>query len=321
MNAAERSLYLRARSRPGELLVSLRVGESLPTGLGFTPSAHCLLQRRGRGLPRLHLLGRQRIDLVAGQRLHLGAAGRLEVGPRRGDLHRPLAGAVVVDHLLLRGRHAVVLGLVHRPDEHGRVERHVHVVLHHLVDAEQEHRAPREDDGVGHAALQHVARLGRRGLHVGAAQHGDHLADRALAGRIFMPLMSSGATIFLRAVIGRRDRGRRRSRNACPSSPCAAYLRYQASSAAVPLLPSAKVKGIWPTRDHREAAGLVAGIDVGHVGDAVARHVVVVERLAELLGRKDRGLDRAARCLGRCRRPRPWSPAPADARAAARSTS
>ena len=27
----------------------------------------------------------------------------------------------------------------------------------------------------------------------------------------------------------------------------AAYLRYQASSAAVPLRPSEKVKGIWPT--------------------------------------------------------------------------
>ena len=35
--------------------------------------------------------------------------------------------------------------------------------------------------------------------------------------------------------------------------------------------------------DDREAAGLVAGIDVGEVGDAVARHVVMVERLAELL--------------------------------------
>ena len=39
--------------------------------------------------------------------------------------------------------------------------------------------------------------------------------------------------------------------------------------------------------DDREAAGLIAGIDVGEVGDAVARHVVMVERLAELL-RRDR---------------------------------
>ena len=39
---------------------------------------------------------------------------------------------------------------------------------------------------------------------------------------------------------------------------------------------------------HREAAGFIAGIDVHDVGDAVARHVVVVERLAELLCRENR---------------------------------
>src|SRR6476659_11313845 len=46
-----------------------------------------------------------------------------------------------------------------------------------------------------------------------------------------------------------------------------------------------------------EATGLVTGIDVGEVGDAVARHVVMVESLAELLGRKDFELDGAVRCL------------------------
>ena len=46
--------------------------------------------------------------------------------------------------------------------------------------------------------------------------------------------------------------------------------------------------------DDREAARLIAGVDVGEVGDAVARHVVVVERLAELLGREERRLDGAA---------------------------
>jgi hypothetical protein len=45
---------------------------------------------------------------------------------------------------------------------------------------------------------------------------------------------------------------------------------------------------------HGEAAGLVARVDVRDVGDAVARHVVVVERLAELLGGIDLHLDRAA---------------------------
>jgi tripartite-type tricarboxylate transporter receptor subunit TctC len=38
--------------------------------------------------------------------------------------------------------------------------------------------------------------------------------------------------------------------------------------------------------EDREAARLVARVDVGGVGDAVARHVVVVEGLAELLAGK-----------------------------------
>src|SRR5260370_5568724 len=42
---------------------------------------------------------------------------------------------------------------------------------------------------------------------------------------------------------------------------------------------------------------LFRSIDPGHVGDAVARHVVMVERLAELLGRKHRRLDGTARFL------------------------
>src|SRR6478672_6880739 len=46
-----------------------------------------------------------------------------------------------------------------------------------------------------------------------------------------------------------------------------------------------------------EATGLVAGIDVGEVGDAVAGHVVMVESLAELLGWEYLELDGAVRCL------------------------
>ncbi len=49
--------------------------------------------------------------------------------------------------------------------------------------------------------------------------------------------------------------------------------------------------------DDGEAARLIARIDVGEVGDAVARHVVVVERLAELLRGIDLELDRAVRRL------------------------
>src|SRR5262245_51147958 len=44
--------------------------------------------------------------------------------------------------------------------------------------------------------------------------------------------------------------------------------------------------------DDRKTSGLIAGIDVSEIGNAVTRHVVVVECLAELLGRIDLGLDR-----------------------------
>jgi hypothetical protein len=46
--------------------------------------------------------------------------------------------------------------------------------------------------------------------------------------------------------------------------------------------------------DDRKAARLIAWIDIRQVGNAVPRHVVMVERLAELLGRIDLELDRPA---------------------------
>jgi hypothetical protein len=48
--------------------------------------------------------------------------------------------------------------------------------------------------------------------------------------------------------------------------------------------------------NHREAAGLVTRVHPGHVGNAVARHVVVVGGLAQLLRGKESDLDGA---LGR----------------------
>ena len=65
----------------------------------------------------------------------------------------------------------------------------------------------------------------------------------------------------------------------------AAYLRYQASSADDAALGVRHQERHFAGGDDREAARLIARVDVGQVGDAVARHVVVVERLAELLGR------------------------------------
>src|SRR5689334_22104842 len=56
-----------------EFLVE-RVGVAAALGDGVGP---LLLQRLGRGLPCLHLVGRQRVDLVACRRPHLVAARRL----------------------------------------------------------------------------------------------------------------------------------------------------------------------------------------------------------------------------------------------------
>ena len=75
----------------------------------------------------------------------------------------------------------------------------------------------------------------------------------------------------------------------------AAYLRYQASIASMPPLALADHERQVAGSDDRETAGLIARIDVGEIGDAVARHVVMVECLAELLRRIDLVLDGSAR--------------------------
>src|SRR5450759_1588067 len=115
----------------------------------------------------------------------------------------------------------------------------------------------------------------------------------ACAGRIFMPLMSAGlagrmncarivhegeAELDVLHLLGRvfaipgveRDRA-------------ALGVRHQERQFA--------------GGDDREAAGLIAGVDVSEVGDAIARHVVMVEGLAELLGGIDLVFDGAAGVL------------------------
>src|SRR5262249_45840206 len=81
-----------------------------------------LVQRFGRLLPLVELRRRDRVDLVSRLRLQLGQAGALVVGPRIGEPPGPLGGAVVVDDLLLRRRHAAVGVLVHEPLERDGVE-------------------------------------------------------------------------------------------------------------------------------------------------------------------------------------------------------
>src|SRR6266404_5818962 len=119
----------------------------------------------------------------------------------------------------------------------------------------------------------------------------------AWAGRIFMPLMSSGTTIFLVRewnVPGVVHEGE-------AELDVLHLLRGVFAVPGVDRLRAAlgvgEQEGQLAGADDREAAGLVAGIDVGEVGDAVARHVVMVEGLAELLRRIDLVFERAVRGL------------------------
>src|ERR1700728_3387930 len=59
----------------------------------------------------------------------------------------------------------------------------------------------------------------------------------------------------------------------------------------------AEREGKLARRDDRKPAGLIARVHISDVGDAVARHVVMVERLAELFGGKHGSLDGSTRCL------------------------
>ena len=124
------------------------------------------LQRLRSLAPCSDLLRCQLVNFVPGLGCQQVAAGVFPVCPGAGDLLRPLGRAVAVDHRLLRRRHAVILRLVHHPHERRGEERHVHVVFHHLVDAEQDDRVPGKGDCIGHAAFQHLARLGCGCLHI-----------------------------------------------------------------------------------------------------------------------------------------------------------
>ncbi len=119
---------------------------------------------------------------MAGLRLDLLDPGVLHLAPELADLAGGLGVAVVVDRLLLLVGHLVVLVLIDHEGEGRDIERRLHVVLRHLVDAKQQQRAPREGDGVGDAALDNVADLRRRGLHVGAAELGHEIGHGGMGG-------------------------------------------------------------------------------------------------------------------------------------------
>ena len=130
-----------------------------------------------------------------------------------------------------------------------------------------------------------------------------------------MPLMSAGTTIFLVLEWNVPGAWTKARQNLTSFISLAAYLRYQASSAARAALGARHQERQFAGGDDREAAGLIAGIDVSEVGDAVARHVVMVERLAELLRGIDFVVHACRRTPSRPRRPSPPAPSAADATA------
>ena len=272
-------------------------GEDLLHALG-----PALLQGLDGGAPGLDLRGVEFHHFVAGGLLHPLAAGELEIGPGRGELGGPGIVAVVVDDLLLRRRSAVIGRLVHRPGVGRRVERHVEAELRDFLDAEQEDRVPREGDGVRHAALQRIPRFRSRGLDIGAAQRRHHLADRDLSGADLQSFHVAGQDDLLLGVKGAgiMDEGEAEMRVAHLLRRIFAVPGVHRERAALGVADrERKLRRV----DDREAAGLVAGADIADIGDAVANHVVMVERLAELLGREDHPLDRAAGLLLHIGRP------------------
>src|SRR5262245_15542826 len=116
-------------------------------------------------------------------------------------------------------------------------------------------------------------------------------ATVACDGRTFIPLMSPGTTIFFLLechVSGSRMKEKSIFYVLHLGRRVFAVPGVDRADAALGV---ADQERQFAGGDDGEAAGLIAGIDVGEVGDAVARHVVVVEGIAELLGREHFRLD------------------------------
>ena len=167
-------------------------------------------------------------------------------------------------------------------------------MLRHLVDAEQHDRAPREGDRLGDALLQHVARFRRGGLHVGAAEQRDEARDRGVRGPHLHALHVAGHDDLLLGGMERAGIVREGEAVVDVRHLLGGVLAIPRIERGAAFLRIGEQERQLHRAHDREAAGLVAGIDVRDVGDAVARHVVVVERLAELLRREDLDLDGAA---------------------------
>jgi len=109
-----------------------------------------------------------------------------------------------------------------------------------------------------------------------------------------MPLMSAGLTTFFARVQGARvvREGKAEMH----------FLHLLGGISPVPGVDGGRTglgvgdhEGQRGGREDREAARLVAGVDVREIGNAIPRHVVMVKSLAQLLGREQGGVQCAAR--------------------------
>ena len=142
---------------------------------------------------------------------------------------------------------------------------------------------PREEDRVGDALFQHVADFRRAGLDIGPPELGHEARDGGLGG----------ADLHAFDVFGHDDFLGARMEGAGIVDEGEAELDVLHLLVGVLAIPGVDgLRAALAVRhqerqlagaDDREAAGLIPCVDIGKVGDAVARHVVMVERLAELL--------------------------------------
>ena len=158
------------------------------------------------------------------------------------------------------------------------------MVLGDAIDAEDVERVPGEGDRVRSTSRQGLARLRRRHPDAGAAEHADEAPDGRLRWADVLASSSSGRTSLSFEGKCRASANDMQNLTSPISSGIGAIPRIERARAGFGV---GEVERDLAMCNDREAPGLIAGIDVCDVCDAIARHVVVVGRGAQLLRGED----------------------------------
>ncbi len=201
------------------------ISSGLPPAF-FTLAAHCLLaaarppssiRRAAQPVSGIDLVGRIRLQLGQHRHVHKSAHGVA-------NAQSPFVGAMVVDRPSSAPPTWRVGDRARTPLQRwSRVERCVHVILRHLVDTEERHRAPRGRSPASATPFSsNIAHFGGARLHIGCRRAAsDPGGDRRL--RRDAPSCPSGRPAPRSSSCSEckvsRDRGRMRSRISRPSSP------------------------------------------------------------------------------------------------------